>query len=800
MNFEDFQLLEDRHHEEYSSEMMRIFRLKHTPKTITFQVTEDCCLSCKYCLGGETPILMADYTTKPIKDIQINDEIIGFPEFPEKGKQDKIIKTKVLHIFKHKDNVLKITLDNDETILITENHKVLVRRNSYMNHSCDFVPIGNLKCEKGVRVYPLAFKAARHEEFIPTDNYKIGYLVGMLKGDGSLKQYISKEGYNVFKFRLAVKDIEIINRVKSYLDDFNFDTYLKPFLVSKKESLYQQAIFSNTEKTYNHLVELYHEHFRKNKTKDYFLGYLAGFYDAEGSIGESRTIRITNTDQEMIEEGIEGLKLLDINYVIEKAGLTINNKQKLNIRIDAGRDSINSFKFLSLIHNALPRKNINNFFNWSPLKSLKIKSVESLNEPIDVYNLETDCHTYIANGVAVHNCYQHDKKKTHMTPEIGHAAIDWLLASTPENNPYINPENSPAIIIDFIGGEPLMEIDLIEDLICYFKRRTIELNHPWAFRHRFSICSNGVLYFDPRVQSLLQKYGNEISFSISIDGTKELHDACRIFPDGRGSYDIAVKGALHYQEHYGHGAIGSKMTLAPENIKFTCSAVENLLKLNYKSINLNCIFEEGWTNKDASILYQQLKQIADFMIEKKLYKDTTISMFSLRCGHPLDEKDNENYCGGAGQGGMMAINYLGNIYPCLRYMESSVGDNQPPMIIGNIFEGIGTHLEEQKRLKLLNAVTRRSQSTDKCWTCPIASNCGNCSAYSYEKFGTPDHRATFICPMHIARVLANVYYWNRVFQQENMKERFKNYVPKEWALDIIDENEFNLLNKLSEVF
>ena len=397
-------------------------------------------------------------------------------------------------------------------------------------------------------------------------------------------------------------------------------------------------------------------------------------------------------------------------------------------------------------------------------------------------------------------CYQHDKKKTHMTPEIGHAAIDWLLASTPENNPYINPENSPAIIIDFIGGEPLMEIDLIEDLICYFKRRTIELNHPWAFRHRFSICSNGVLYFDPRVQSLLQKYGNEISFSISIDGTKELHDACRIFPDGRGSYDIAVKGALHYQEHYGHGAIGSKMTLAPENIKFTCSAVENLLKLNYKSINLNCVFEEGWTNKDASILYQQLKQIADFMIEKKLYKDTTISMFSLRCGHPLDEKDNENYCGGAGQGGMMAINYLGNIYPCLRYMESSVGDNQPPMIIGNIFEGIGTHLEEQKRLKLLNAVTRRSQSTDKCWTCPIASNCGNCSAYSYEKFGTPDHRATFICPMHIARVLANVYYWNRVFQQENIKERFKNYVPKEWALDIIDENEFNLLNKLSEVF
>ena len=122
------------------------------------------------------------------------------------------------------------------------------------------------------------------------------------------------------------------------------------------------------------------------------------------------------------------------------------------------------------------------------------------------------------------------------------------------------------------------------------------------------------------------------------------------------------------------------------------------------------------------------------------------------------------------------------------------------MIIGNIFEGIGTHLEEQKRLKILNAVSRRSQSTDKCWTCPIASNCGNCSAYSYEKFGTPDHRATFICPMHIARVLANVYYWNKVFRKENIEKRFWNFVPKDWALDIIDENEFDLLNKLSEVF
>lgn len=156
-----------------------------------------------------------------------------------------------------------------------------------------------------------------------------------------------------------------------------------------------------------------------------------------------------------------------------------------------------------------------------------------------------------------------------------------MLNSTPENNPYINPSNTPAIIIDFIGGEPLLAIDLIEELIKYFKQRTIELNHPWAIRHRFSICSNGIDYFNPKFQNLLKKYGNEISFSISIDGTKKLHDACRIFPDGRGSYDIAIQGVKHYMEHYNKN-LDSKMTLAPANLKYLYESFYNLVSIGYK--------------------------------------------------------------------------------------------------------------------------------------------------------------------------------------------------------------------------
>ena len=88
-------------------------------------------------------------------------------------------------------------------------------------------------------------------------------------------------------------------------------------------------------------------------------------------------------------------------------------------------------------------------------------------------------------------------------------------------------------------------------------------------------------------------------------------------------------------------------------------------------------------------------------------------------------------------------------------------------------------------------------NSHECFNCPIAQGCAWCSAYNYQKFGTANHRATFICPMHKARVLANVYYWNKYYRQNNIQKRMKNYCPKEWALDIISEEEYNMLNELA---
>lgn len=391
-------------------------------------------------------------------------------------------------------------------------------------------------------------------------------------------------------------------------------------------------------------------------------------------------------------------------------------------------------------------------------------------------------------------CYQINKKTHRMSFDIAKKYIDMILEDDKEND-YINTEISQGLIIEFIGGEPLLEIELIDEVTDYLYDRMIELNHPWLTKFMISICSNGVLYFNETFQKYIEKYKDVLSFSISIDGNKELHDACRVFPDGSGSYDIAIKGVKHFREYW-HGHMGSKMTIAPGNVDKVYVAVQNLFDLGYEEIFLNCVYEEGWTVKHANILFHQLKDLADYIIDNDLFDKVYLSIFEDHAFCPMDPKDNANWCGGTGS--MLSCDYKGDLYPCIRYMESSIGDDVEPVIIGNVYDGLLSTDKEKECLKCLRCITRRSQSTDECFNCPIGSACSWCSAYNYQTFGTADHRATFICIMHKARTLANAYYWNKGFRKYAPFFRFKIWIPEDWATEIITKDEWNELCELEK--
>ena len=389
-------------------------------------------------------------------------------------------------------------------------------------------------------------------------------------------------------------------------------------------------------------------------------------------------------------------------------------------------------------------------------------------------------------------CYQHHKTSNKMTWDVAKIFIDQLLD---DKNQYINTKNTFGLCISFIGGEPLLEIKLIKQIIEYTLNKMIINNHPWLYYIRFSITSNGLLYNTEEVQELFRLYNNFISFGITLDGSKDLHDKCRKDLQGNGTYNRVINSLLSYKKKY-KVLPGAKITLSPDNINYTFIALMEFIKIGYIDIPINCIFEKGWNYSHATILYNELKKLADYLIDNNLYNKVNIRLFEESYFKPLTEDNNENWCGGTDMK-CLSIDYKGDIYPCIRYMESSLNGKQKPLIVGNIFQ-TEQNIEQINNEKIVSNITRRSQSTDKCFNCPIAGGCAWCSGYNYEEFGTPNKRATYICPMHQATSLANVYYWNKIYKKLDINKSFKMYIPKDWALNIIDEQEYNMLLKLSE--
>jgi len=390
-------------------------------------------------------------------------------------------------------------------------------------------------------------------------------------------------------------------------------------------------------------------------------------------------------------------------------------------------------------------------------------------------------------------CYQNHKTSTVMSYDTGVQFID-LIFNEMNNNPLLNDTNTRAVILEFIGGEPLLEIELIDRLVEYYKFKASITIPSLAINYMVSISTNGILADAPKVLSFMEKNYRRVSLGITIDGNKKLHDSCRRFHNGDPTYDIVEKNAkLHISKYAMHT---TKLTIAPSNVEYLHEAILNLWTLGLTDIHANCVYEEGWTHVNALTLYDQMKKIADYLVLEDRYKQVSVSLFSNIIGKPHSLTDNQNWCGGTGK--MLAFSPDGNVYPCLRYCGYCTGEEQEKFVIGDIHTGL-IRTEAQKNIfNFLEKITRKSQSTDECFNCPISHGCGWCSAYNYEVFGTPNKRATFICVMHKARVMANYYYFSHLFKLGFCTDKPVLNIPKEWALEIIDESEYDTLVDLTK--
>lgn len=362
-------------------------------------------------------------------------------------------------------------------------------------------------------------------------------------------------------------------------------------------------------------------------------------------------------------------------------------------------------------------------------------------------------------------CYLVGKNtKERMSWDVAKQSIDYIL----EHEEYFKEES---VIWDFIGGEPFLEIDLIDKICDYLKKEMFRRNHHWFNSYRFSFSTNGINYHTDKVQNFIKKNANHVSIGITIDGTKRKHDLNRIWKnkDGfspkpeeeKGSYDDVVKNIPLWLEQFPNG--GTKVTISSADILFVKESVLHLYSLGIHEVNINVVFEDVWKDGDDKLFEEQLMQLADAIIDNNYYLENTCSFFSDSIGKPLDKVlDNLNWCGA---GRMLSIDAAGNFYPCTRFAGYSLRTKKP-IIIGNVYDGI-----DKNKLRPFLTLDRTTQSPQECINCEVASGCAWCQGENYDAADTTTiyQRSTAICKMHKARVRANNYYWNKLYRKLEME-------------------------------
>jgi radical SAM protein with 4Fe4S-binding SPASM domain len=358
---------------------------------------------CSYCLTPDTPILMADFTEKPIKDIEIGDKIIAFDEFPMGRGTKRKYRIAIVEKTFEREIDEDIYVDNKDYGFTSEHPFLSKRLNDVRFEKLEDVVSGRKKIFKS-DVPSLSNDIFENEEYIK------GYIIAAWIGDGTRhkypRQYVKKDGYNSrdsyiqHSARFVVKDIEIMDRMKKYITILGLKFKEYPFHIAGKgeNKVYVNGIFIQDKENYNKLSLIHDDNFLLNTNPDYLKGFLAGIYDTEGSISHN-ILRIFNTDVRIISEIRTACLYYEFFYNIEyRPGINLE-VEALHIRhADVKR-------FFEITRPACLRKYFDFDHHSSIPTSLEFgNEFKKIHYTGKVHNLKTSTHTYIGGEYLLHNC------------------------------------------------------------------------------------------------------------------------------------------------------------------------------------------------------------------------------------------------------------------------------------------------------------------------------------------------------------------------------------------------------------
>ena len=299
-----------------------------------------------------------------------------------------------------------------------------------------------------------------------------------------------------------------------------------------------------------------------------------------------------------------------------------------------------------------------------------------------------------------------------MSPEVGKRAIDFLIENSGSR---VNLE------VDFFGGEPLMNFDVVKDIVAY--ARSIEKAHNKNFR--FTLTTNGMLVDDDVIEFANRECHNVV---LSLDGRKEIHDNLRKTVNGKGSYDVIVPKFQEFVRRRGGKGYYVRGTYTHNNTDFT-NDIFHMADLGFTELSMEpvvCAPDDPYalTYEDLPVLFEQYEILAKEMLKReKEGKPLTFYHYMIDLtGGPCIYKRISG-CGSGTE--YMAVTPWGDLYPCHQF----VGDDTYKL--GDIWKGV-TNKEVQDEFKLCNAYAR--PDCKDCWARLYCS--GGCAANAYHATGS----------------------------------------------------------------
>ncbi len=320
-----------------------------------------------------------------------------------------------------------------------------------------------------------------------------------------------------------------------------------------------------------------------------------------------------------------------------------------------------------------------------------------------------------------------------MSLDVGKRALDFLIENSAERT---NLE------VDFFGGEPLMNFDVVQHLVAYARNREKECGKNF----RFTLTTNGMLLDDDIIAFANKEMSNVV---LSLDGRKEIHDRFRIDYAGKGSWDRIVPKFQKLVNARGNKNYYIRGTFTHANPDFL-KDIRQMLDLGFTELSMEPVVcppddPSALTEKDLPVIMEQYEQLALLMLERERQgKPFTFYhyMISLKDGPCIYKR-----ISGCGSGTeYMAVTPWGDLYPCHQF----VGEEE--FRLGDIWHGV-TNWATQQKFADCNVYSR--PQCKECWAKLYCA--GGCAANAYHATGSVQGVYKYGCELFRKRIECAIF-------------------------------------------